>query len=237
MGQSTRLVIFSDIHMKWNELTLPKGDFLIFAGDATYQGKEYEIIPFLVWLESRVQNYKKVLFIGGNHDRLLEQDPSHFRQLKSIYAPSIIYLEQSSYKDTISGIKFHGIPFVRTINGNWSFERSEAEMEELVKQIPDDIDVLISHGPPYGILDNFYRKRAIDDPTARFGIRFEEIELKVGSKALLKRIQEIRPRVVCFGHIHENGNTKLEIDGITYINAAILDEHYEIAHEPMVIDV
>ena len=234
---NTRLVIVSDSHNKHNELILPQGTILIHCGDGTYHGEVAETINWLVWLQLQTHKYQAVLSIFGNHEIYVSQNVDEFRELRSIYAPDVKWLTMNSWKDPVSGLKFYGCPYVNFINGHWVWEATESEMEELVKKIPNDIDVLISHGPPYGILDNFYRKRAIDDLTARFGIRFEEIELKVGSKALLKRIQEIRPSVVCFGHIHENGNTKLEIDGITYINAAILDEHYEIAHEPMVIDV
>ena len=74
-------------------------------------------------------------------------------------------------------------------------------------------------------------------PTARFGFRYEKIELRVGGKALLKKIEELRTPRIIFGHIHENGSKSLEKDGTIYYNVSILDQHYEIAHEPMVIDV
>jgi len=233
----TRIVIISDVHERHEDLILPFGEILIEAGDGTYNGADEQIISWLIWLQAQTKRFRLVLSIFGNHEIGPRDCMEDFWEFKKIYAPDVKWLHNSSFTDKISGLKFWGQPQVSTINGRWAWEATESEMEELVKQIPDDIDVLISHGPPYGILDNFYRKRAIDDPTARFGIRFEEIELKVGSKALLKRIQEIKPRVVCFGHIHENYGTHIDDFGIKYINAAILDQHYEIAHEPMVINV
>ncbi len=237
VNKTTKMVAFSDIHMEFDNLILPFGDILVFAGDATTQGTENEVMYFLSWLQSQKTRYRAIIFIGGNHDRLLEQDPSLFRQLKEEYAPDTIYLESSSYVDPISKLKFFGLPYCQYINGRWCFERSEAEMEEIVKSIPKDTDILISHGPPFGILDNFYRNREVIDPTARFGFRYEKTELRVGGKALLKKIKELKiPRII-FGHIHENGSKSLEKDGTVCYNVSILDQHYEIAHEPMVINV
>lgn len=218
------------------DLILPHGDTLIIAGDLTKSGSEAEMVNVLCWIEEQTKRYK-VIFVAGNHDRICEKDKSTFLILKQEYSPNSIYLCESSYTESRSGLKFHGLPFVSTINGNWSFERSEQEMKEIAARIPDDVDVLISHGPPYGILDNFYRKKVIDDPTARFGMRFEEIELRVGSKALLKRIQQIKPQYVVFGHIHENYGRYTDNLGIQYINAAVLDEHYDLVREAQVIDV
>jgi len=237
VNKTTKIVAFSDIHMEFDNLILPFGDILVFAGDATTQGTENEVMYFLSWLQSQKSKYRAIIFIGGNHDRLLEQDPSLFRQLKEEYAPDTIYLESSSYVDPISKLKFFGLPYCQFINGRWCFERSESEMEEIVKSIPKDTDILISHGPPFEILDNFYRNREVIDPTARFGFRYEKTELRVGGKALLKKIEGIKPKYVIFGHIHETYGRYVDKLGIHYVNAALLNESYELTRTAQIIEI
>lgn len=84
--------------------------------------------------------------------------------------------------------------------------------------IPEDTDILITHGPPMGILD-----------------RVERDNQNVGCELLLEKIQEIKPKINVFGHIHEgygyisNGNTH-------FINASVLDGRYVLNNKPITID-
>jgi Icc-related predicted phosphoesterase len=85
--------------------------------------------------------------------------------------------------------------------------------------IPADTDVLITHGPPYGILDEVQR-----DPRP------------VGCRDLMRRIEAIRPRVHIFGHIHE-GYGQIEQNGTVFINASVLDVRYQPVNAPVVVEV
>ena len=150
-----KITFISDTHGKHAELTdkLPGGDVLIHSGDFMRGGHdENEAMDFFDWFEHDVQGYDHKIFIAGNHDRLFENEPEQAIRLKDAYAPSAIYLQDSSVK--INGIKFYGSPHTPAFN-NWAFnvERDSDEIEEIWNKIPNDTDVLITHGPPLGILD------------------------------------------------------------------------------------
>jgi Icc-related predicted phosphoesterase len=120
---------------------------------------------------------------------------------------------------TIEGIKFWGSP-VTPFFHNWAFNRYENEIGPHWDLIPEGIDVLITHGPPHGILDK----------TIREG-------WSVGCKSLKAKVDQIKPQVHVFGHIHEEMG-QVEIGGTTFINASVVDERYRLWHNrPPVINV
>ena len=150
-----KITFISDTHGKHAELTdkLPGGDVLIHSGDFMRGGyEEGEAIDFFDWLEHDVTGYEYKIIIAGNHDRLFENEPEQAAKLMGAYCPSVIYLQDSSFK--INGIKFYGSPHTPAFN-NWAFNvrRNSDEIEKIWSKIPDDTDVLITHGPPLGILD------------------------------------------------------------------------------------
>ncbi len=233
----TRVCIISDTHNLHRELQLPAADFLIHCGDFSYRGTDPEVLDFLLWMEEQTSKYRLVFGGFGNHELGPYECMEDFHELRRLYAPNVKWLYLNSFTDKISGLKLFGFPFITPINGRWAFERNSPEMKELAKRIPNDTDILVCHGPPFRILDGFYRKYSIIDPSREEGFRIEEAYHEVGSKELLERIQIVRPKLVCFGHVHEHGSETEEQDGIIYVNAAILDEHYEIAHEPMIVEI
>lgn len=82
--------------------------------------------------------------------------------------------------------------------------------------IPASIDVLVTHGPPFGIFDE-----TID-------------EIRVGCEDLRIAVQErVKPRIHCFGHIHECGDSISEIDAITFVNCSYVDERYRPVNSPI----
>jgi Icc-related predicted phosphoesterase len=84
--------------------------------------------------------------------------------------------------------------------------------------IPEGIDILLCHCPPYGIMDFVTRK-------------YEKHSISIGSQSLRNRIEKIRPKYVVFGHAHSNHGTET-IDGITYINCCLLSESYTMIYKP-----
>jgi Icc-related predicted phosphoesterase len=85
--------------------------------------------------------------------------------------------------------------------------------------IPADTELLITHGPPYGILDETVRDRTA-----------------VGCRDLLHKVsalQQLKAHV--FGHIHE-GYGQREVGGTLFLNASVLDEHYEMKNKPFLVD-
>ena len=234
-----KLVIISDSHNLHNELNLPSGDVLIHCGDYSYSGQDNEVISFLTWMQEQTKKYRLVIGGHGNHELGPYEDREHFNELKTVFAPDVIWPHMRVYTDPVSKFNFFFCPYVTAINGRWAFEASHSEYQEIVKRIPDNVDVLISHGPPYDILDSFVQ-HTLDyinvGPTEKeptYTARY----FKVGSKALAERIKQIKPKLACFGHIHENGGQTIEIDGTIYVNAAILNEDYEIANKPVIVEL
>lgn len=196
-----RFVAISDTHGLPTEP--PDGDTFIHAGDFTYQGKFQEVAKFASWLSKLPHKHKIV--IAGNHDFLFEREPKVARLI--LEEAGVIYLENEGV--TIDGVAFWGSPVTPEFGG-WAFMRSRSGggLEATWKLVPIGTDVLITHGPPYGILDR------------------TEDGKNVGDVALRDRVCVVRPKVHLFGHIHE-GAGQWSDDRTAYYNVSALDAAYE----------
>jgi Icc-related predicted phosphoesterase len=208
-----KIVIISDTHGEHQSLKIPKCDVIVHCGDITPLGKEHSIKEFLSWFSS-LDQCKYKIFISGNHDFLFERARVYAKEL---IPENIIYLEDSMVE--IEGKKFYGTP-VQIAFHNWAFNRTEEELSEYWKKIPEGVDVLITHGPPYNVLDK----------THWGGIH-------TGSPSLFEEVtNRIKPKIHCFGHIHEDYGIE-EINGITFVNASNLNLEYEVSNEPIVLEI
>ena len=205
------ITFISDTHNYHNLMTsdLPGGPMIIHAGDVSSRGRYQEVQEFIDWFASLPYMHK--IFIAGNHDFIFEK-----KNMLNI-PDNIYYLQDSGV--TIEGIKIYGTPWQPWFY-NWAFNlpRSGPGLASKWEAIPEDTDILITHGPPFGILDK----------VARGGDH-------VGCELLAERIREIKPKICVFGHIHE-GHGILEIEGTTYINASMLDQNYDYVNSPTIID-
>jgi Icc-related predicted phosphoesterase len=216
-----RLVITSDCHGKLQEAELPAGDILILAGDVLpnrFSSPEHDAYFQLNQLQELDRfcgtlNFSHILLIAGNHDWLFQIDKLARRSLKNI-----TYLEDSGIG--IDGVKFYGSPHQPWFY-DWAFNlpRNGKELAHYWSLIPDDTDVLITHGPPWGILDQ------------PFGA-YEH----VGCELLLKRVNEVKPKVHAFGHIHGSYGRQ-RIGETLFLNASLCDERYKPLNPPHVIDL
>lgn len=210
----TRIVCLSDTHNLHEEISVPEGDVLIHAGDATTRGTIAEIASFNRWF-ARLPHRRKV-FVAGNHDWLFETDNNLARSLIDF---SIHYLQDSLIE--IENLKIYGSPWQPRFF-NWAFNLDRgAEMAEKWRLIPNDIDVLITHGPPRGILDQVQRLDFVEN---------------TGCEELMKRVQTIKPKLHIFGHIHCGYGTA-ERFGTKFINASNCDESYIPSNLPIVFDL
>lgn len=200
------MVCLSDTHGLHDGLELPEGDILVHAGDVCNHGSLVEAVHFLGWFES-VGDYQHGVLIAGNHDRAFEDDAL----IRGLMPENIHYLNDSGV--TIGGLRFWGSP-VTPFFRNWAFNRHEDEIGRHWAKIPDGVDVLITHGPPQGILD-----RILDGE-------------EVGCPQLLKVVRRIQPQLHLFGYIHEGHGT--EVHGPTrFVNASICTVEYEPIHLPI----
>jgi Icc-related predicted phosphoesterase len=209
-----RLVIISDTHNKHKHLgKLPEADAIIHCGDMTSMGHSHEIVEFMKWF-SKLDQFKYKICIAGNHDWLFDTN----RLIAYEKIPSnVIYLEDKEV--IIDDIKFYGTP-VQLPFHNWAFNKPEERLIPHWQAIPDDTDVLITHQPPYSIMDwSVYDKK----PT--------------GSPSLYKEVLErIEPKIHCFGHIHSGHGVKV-IEDTTFINASNLDEDYMCVYNPVLVEL
>lgn len=174
------ITFISDTHSRHNELTndLKGGWMIIHAGDVSNRGEITDINEFTEWFSNLP--YKHKIFIAGNHDfgfEVFNQNPNN----GIIIPEGVTYLMDRMVE--IDGIKIYGTPWQPRFY-DWAFnvDRGE-EIAKKWENIPNDVDILITHGPVYGILD--------DTITG----------YKAGCEDLYNRIMEIKPKLHVCGHI------------------------------------
>ena len=218
-----RIICCSDTHGKHYDLdndlkALGYDDetIIIHAGDCTNTGKPYELTDFLNWFGNLP--YKHKIFIAVNHDFCFEP---------SIITPNVYPDIAQEFKDMgvtylmdqmveIDGIKIYGSPWQPEFF-DWAFnvKRGEAIAQKWVN-IPEGLDILITHGGPYGILDATFTG------------------MRVGCEELYKKIMKVQSKIHIFGHIHYSYGYK-EFNGTSFINAASLGENYEYQNKPIML--
>jgi predicted phosphodiesterase len=219
-----KAIVISDTHSLHDDLTLPDGDILIHCGDWTNRGRAHEMDNFLTWFIA--QPHKHKVFIAGNHELTLDDDKREYAlALVHEYvdkSENVHYLENSSV--TIEGIKIYGSPISPIWVNGWAFNFERGpEMAEEWEKIPDDVQLLITHGPPYGILD-----LVVDKP------KNVGRDLHQGCEELILRVKELKQlKTHVFGHLHYNGGQTTVIDGVTFGNAAFCDDDHNPVHSPL----
>ena len=216
-----RITFISDTHTKHDKVSgfLTGGDILVHAGDLTGRGYITEIENFMKWYD-KINNYDTKVFIAGNHDFGFQDENEKLRGLLTGYK-TIDYLEDElmmvggDYEDMI---KIWGTPWQPEFH-NWAFNLPRGEkLKEKWDMIPTNTDILITHGPPFGKLDY---------------VPYDSVN--VGCEELMKRVEEIKPKIHVFGHIHEGYG--YVFDGNThFINAAVLNGRYEFRNKPITVD-
>jgi len=210
MNRKLNCVAISDTHGMYRDIEIPDGDVLIHAGDITRHGKLSELNDFNDWLGE--QPHKHKIIIAGNHDWCFERQKD--KSLKIL--TNAIYLEDESI--AIAGHNFYGSPWQPEFQ-NWAFNLHRGkEIQEKWDLISNNIDVLITHGPVFGLLDKIFSGE------------------NVGCEALLTKVEAIKPKVHICGHIHE-GYGELIHQGIKFINASVTNVRYQPINAPIVFTV
>ena len=219
-----KITFISDTHTRHRdvEADLPGGDLLIHAGDFMNSGyHKEEAEEFFTWFDG-IKGYDKKIFIAGNHDRIMQMQPEWATDTLTEYK-TIDYLRDEGFAyydmDTDRSTKIYGSPWQPEFF-NWAFNlpRNGEEMKAKWDAIPDDTDILITHGPPYGYLD------------VPGGKKFQ-----VGCELLRERVDAMKPKIHVFGHIH--GSAGYYFNGHThFINASVLDERYTYTNLPLTFE-
>jgi Icc-related predicted phosphoesterase len=165
-------------------------DMVIFSGDCSNPRDPYnnepEVRGFIDWYCTLKIPVK--IFVAGNHDTSIEK---RLVTKEDFTKHGIIYLENDDV--IIDGIKIFGSPFSPTFGYGWAFNKDRNKLERIWRKIIDeDVDIVINHGPPKGILDlSFDRAGNLE---------------RCGDKSLLNRVMEVNPKLCLFGHIHDSGD-------------------------------
>ena len=200
-AKTMKIVCISDTHNQHRQIDVPDGDLLIHAGDFSGHGKPAEISAFNQWLGELPHRHK--ILIAGNHDFLFEREPALARSLIT----EAFYLENEFIE--IEGLRIYGSPATPWFF-NWAFNYHRGpEINAIWDRIPQEIHVLITHGPPFGILDQVAHGK------------------QVGCEMLAQWLesQKSPPALHVFGHIHEAAG-RIQTDQTTFINACQLDLRY-----------
>ncbi len=204
-----KIVCISDTHNKHKSINIPPGDVIIHAGDFTECGNKVETLDFLGWFSTLPHPHK--ILVAGNHDFYLEK---HESSIAEIIPNNIHYLKDKGI--TIDGVNFWGSPYTRG-NGSWAFNRITGE--DIMRHwdlIPEDTDFLITHSPPFRILDELDNK------------------IHIGCDKLLQRIKEISPDYHIFGHNHNDYGVE-RTSKTVFINSSCVDSRYRLINAPHII--
>jgi Icc-related predicted phosphoesterase len=205
-----RICCVSDTHGQHHDLNIEKCDIFIFSGDAEIISDIY-LNDFRQWLCSINATYKIITF--GNHDEYCQKLGKEF--LKEYFKKeNIIHLENESI--VIEGIKIFGSPYSKLFL-DWAYMANDQELNDYWKHIENDTDIVITHGPAFGWLDQNFR------------------HVHSGSESLKDRLLEIKPRYHITGHIHEERGW-LDTKHTTIINASVLNDNYCLINEPIYFD-
>lgn len=213
-----RITNIADTHGKHIFITkrnhLPGGDFLIHAGDMTMRGYLQELKDFCEWFD-RQKDYTHKIFIAGNHDFCFEDNHAKAMEIVNQYE-NITYLQDEI--KYIDGIWIYGTPWQPRFY-NWAFnlDRNGEELKAKWDMIPKKTDILITHGPAFGLLDVQSRGE------------------HMGCELLTERLEIVQPKMHIFGHNHYAYGYQ-EYKNRLVIDAAVLNEKYIYQNRPITFD-
>jgi len=215
---SLKICCISDTHGSHNEIVFDDKmlscDILIHAGDWSFLGKPEEIFEFNRWVGTLP--FKEVIVIAGNHEVFLEKMG---KDIAKQYLFNAVYLENETF--VYKGYKIFGTPISSRFY-NWAFMKSEEEAFRILSRMPEDVDVVVSHGPCRGILDKVYRAGGIMENT--------------GFQSLRDKVFQVKPKLFISGHIHNDSGIE-EHERIKFINCALLDDVYSLTKIPVVVEI
>ena len=218
-----KIWFISDTHNEHEQLQVPDVDLVIHCGDESESGNAHLNEPegrnFFEWYSAL--DIPTKIFVPGNHSRAIEQG-----LIRAENFPKVTFLihEMTEW----NGLKIFGTPFT-PVFFDWAYMRERSELDPIWQSIPDAVDILVTHGPPKGVLD------VTRDMDTRQPVQ-------VGSKSLRRHVLErIKPRFHAFGHIHdENGirNFGTETrDATQFINCSCCNTAGKIKNQGWIIEV
>ena len=221
-----KIGLLSDTHCQHNSVLIPQGlNMIIHAGDFANSKSpvlnEHEIYNFIDWYSNLNIKYK--ILIAGNHDTALE---AGLIKSKYINSKGIYYLKDETI--TIEGIKIFGSPYTPIFAKGWAYNVDRSKLHKHWALIEKNTDIIVTHGPPMGILD----------VTDNDGCNFQ-----AGCKSLMRTILKIQPQYHIFGHLHDephiynNGIKTIDICKTQFMNVSMLDSEHNLIHKIKIIEI
>lgn len=208
-----RLVCISDTHSMHRQIAVPDGDVLIHAGDCLGVGTLAELQDLDNWFSEQPHPHK--ILIAGNHDWCLQDEPAEAEAL----IKNAVYLRDSGIG--IGGFRFWGSPWT-PVFFDWAFNLARGPaIAGRWQQIPGDTDILITHGPPAGILDQVITATHLHS---------------VGCEDLTRELERLRPKLHVFGHIHE-GHGQQRLGDCQFVNASTCNSAFRPLNPAIVVDL
>lgn len=216
------MIVLSDTHGELPSLDLTGIDLVLHGGDYSLAGKEdhmkqlaYFEKAFCPWAR-QISKTVGFYYIDGNHETFREALPNYTNDV----------IEQYNINDkmvTFKGKNIYGFPWTPYFYG-WAFNLfdNKYQLGEKCDLIPENTDILLSHGPVYGMMDLVKESR--------------RIWRHVGSKELAIRVDKIRPKLVVSGHLHDNFGV-VDLEGIKYVGVSQADEDYCFDRQPISIEI
>jgi Icc-related predicted phosphoesterase len=211
----------SDTHLSHNQLDIPECDLLIHAGDFSFVGKMVDVLDVNQWFgKLKAQGkIKEAVIICGNHDWVGMKNPSWTKEAFT----NCHYLDEESIE--LFNYKIFGSAWTPEFN-NWAFNAKRGkEIARHWKKITEDVEILITHGPPHKILD-INTEEIYSLPLGPEHLGCEELAKKV------KKLENLKLHV--FGHIHSSSGEQ-DINGVKFVNASVLNESYQVVYPPRII--
>ena len=231
----------SDIHGNL-DFKVPVVDILTISGDICPVHGSHNPTSQLHWVNNKFipwcyelinsKNVNYIVFIAGNHDFVFQVMARGKNEAFNVQWPvGVHYLYQQHTE--IEGVKFYGTPWTPTF-GNWAFMQSEDVLNNYFASIPNDLDILLSHGPAHGLNDTIMQR-----PEWSFGS-----DPHVGSKSLREHIKRAKCKWLLSGHIHSASHYvekcffgEKDTDYINCVNVSLVDETYTPTYSPFVFSI
>ena len=212
-----KICAFSDQHGKLG-FDLPEADLYLCAGDVCP-----DFGPGSPWGSSMQEKWLREKWVPWMGNRLYAATLGNHDFISRYEVPHQFGIDRA---DLIDGVKFWLSPWSNTF-GRWAWMQDPKELAEVYAKIPDDVDIIVSHQPPYGYGDKVPPQyiRLNDDPSGH-----------VGSKELLRTIDRVQPKFVICGHIHD-GRGEYQHRETRILNVALVNEQYERVYEPVIFEV
>lgn len=207
-------------------------DVLCICGDIVPLNIQSNTVKTLNWIEREFKPWcseqpcKNILLIGGNHDICFEHNEEEMKYIFRNTKVKYLVDETYEYTDEESGkiYKFYGSPWCH-IFGHWAFMIPDEAIAEKLKNMPNDIDVLLTHDAPYGTSDVLQQNVPWNTHD------------HIGCKPIADAVIEKQPKVHLKGHLHST-NHECEMLGDTKVyTVSLLDEKYQLVYEPLYLDI